>query len=584
MTSHASVETAVQAIRQGAYDYLQKPFEDVEDVWITVRRAFEKRDLLLRNRALLLEAEVRNRELASAVMRLTSLTEAGRAMGHCQSLPELLDFVLGLVTRELDVDRASLMLIEEGTEHLRIVACRGMDSIETDKVRVRLGEGIAGSVAMTGTPFLVTDMTHDPRIAKPLNPGLSDSFISTPIVLSMPIKSREAILGVINVTNRRSGGPFTPEDLSYLTGLAGQLAVAVEGTRHFSNLKKAYESLKSAQERIVRSERLKAIGEMAAGVAHDFNNALSVLMGKAQTVQNKLAAQPIDLESIRADLETMRKVSEQAAGTIRRIQDYTRIRKDVSSAPVNLDVVVRDAVEITRHKWKTEAGSRSRPIELVLELHELPPVSGNAQELAQAVGNLIFNAVEAMPDGGTLTLRTFAEGDRVVLEVEDTGIGMPPEVQEHLFEPFFTTKENGQGLGASIIYGIISRHHGDIRVHSAAGKGTTFQIRLPQGVLETSAPATAEPGLLAPGRTGGRPPRRVLLVEDERLVRETFAEVLAACGHGVAPASAPEKRRSPPSSSARSKSSSRISPCRACRVSSSQGRSGRAGWTFPSFC
>ena len=445
MTSHASVETAVQAIRQGAYDYLQKPFDDVEDVWITVSRASEKRDLLLRNRALLLEAEVRNRELASAVMRLTSLTQAGRAMGHYQSLPALLDFVLGLVTRELDVDRASLMLIEEGTEHLRIVACRGMDSIETDKVRVRLGEGIAGSVAMTGTPFLVTDMTHDPRIAKPLTPGLSGSFISTPIVLSMPIKSREAILGVINVTNRRSGEPFTPEDLAYLTGLAGQLAVAVEGTRHFSNLKKAYESLKAAQERIVRSERLKAIGEMAAGVAHDFNNALSVLMGKAQAVRNKLAAEPIDLESACADLETMRKVSEQAAGTIRRIQDYTRIRKDVSSAPVDLDLVVRDAVEITRHKWKTESGARSRPIELVLELHELPPVPGNAQELAQAVGNLIFNAVEAMPDGGTLTLRTFAEEDRVVLEVEDTGIGMPPEVQEHLFEPFFTTKENGQG-------------------------------------------------------------------------------------------------------------------------------------------
>jgi signal transduction histidine kinase/DNA-binding response OmpR family regulator len=528
MTSHASVETAVQAIRRGAYDYLQKPFEDIEDVWSTVRRAYERRELLLQNRALLREAEQRNRELSTALMRLGSLNDAGRAMATFQALPELLDFVLGLVAEELEVDRASLMLLEEGTEYLRIVASRGLSGVDAGTLRVRIGEGIAGSVARTGEPFLVTDIRNDPRMEKPQNPSLSDSFISAPIVLSMPIKSRETVLGVINVTNRRSGGPFGDDDVSYLTGLAGQVAVAVERTKHVEDLRRTFESLKAAQEQIVRSERLRAVGEMAAGVAHDFNNSLSVVMGRAQVVLRRLQGRPVDLERVRSDIETIRKVSEQTAATIRRIQDYTGGRRDLSETPVDINAVVRDAVDITRPKWMETYGARSRQIEVRLDLKDVPPIAGIVHDVTQVVGNLIFNAVDAMPEGGVLTFRTHRDDERVVLEVEDTGVGMTADVQARLFEPFFTTKENGQGLGASIIYGIVSRHRGDITVKSEPDKGTVFKVRFPQAPPDLAvSPVRTDPP------SGEGKGLRVLLVEDETLVRETFAEALAALGHEV---------------------------------------------------
>ncbi len=239
MTSHSSLDTALRAMRQGAYDYIEKPFDDVQQVWFCIHRALDKRRLWLRNQELRREQTAQNHELCATVTRLNSLIDAGRAMAEFHSLPELLDCFIGLVSQELDVERASLMLVKDDTE-LRIAASRGIDTVVADEVRVPLGKGVAGSVALTGQPFLVTDTATDDRVEKVLNPSLSESFISAPIMLSMPIKSQEKVLGVINVTNRRSGRQFDEKDLAYLSGLAGQAAVAIERANYLANLKKAY--------------------------------------------------------------------------------------------------------------------------------------------------------------------------------------------------------------------------------------------------------------------------------------------------------------------------------------------------------
>jgi signal transduction histidine kinase/DNA-binding response OmpR family regulator len=522
MTSNTSAETALEAMRLGAYDYLQKPF-DLQAIWITVQRALEKRTLTLKNRDLLLKQDQRNRELYSAV----SLIDGRAAVCDDESVVEVVEYFLDVVCHELRAERASIMLVDSERDQLRLVASRGISEIDPRGVRVQIGEGIAGLVAQTGEPILVTDVKKNEKV-KNVNPHCSDSFISAPIALSLAIKSDQAVMGVINLTNRSSGGNFNTADVTFLTGLAGQLAVALESAKRSDQLKRAYESLKAAQDQLVFSERIKAVGQMATGVAHDFNNVLSVILARTQFATQRLGAPSPDLVRVGTDLETVKKAALHGAEVIKRIQDYTRVRKDVPNRPVDLNAVVHEALEMARPKWKDWCEAEGREIELSMQLSEVPQVSGNVFELTQVVGNLIFNAVEAMPQGGRLSFRTWVNGDGVKMEVEDTGTGMDRQTRERLFEPFFSTKKNGQGLGTSIIYGILGRHRGEITVDSEPGRGTRFTVTLPVLCPGTPAdPPCAEPA------DGGGAPARVLFVDDEKMVRETYEEALSLYGHQV---------------------------------------------------
>jgi len=525
ITRYASTDTAIEAIRKEACDYLPKPFENLDVVWGTVRRAFAKRSFSLKNRQLLLDLENSNRGLSAALKRQKSLIDAGRAMGGIGSLPELLDFFVGVVADELEVDRVSLMLLDEETQEMWIMASRGLDEKVKKEVRRKVGDGIAGWVAREGKPVLVKDVVSDPRIKTSLKSTHATSFISAPIVLSIPILLRERVLGVINVTNSRSGQSFDEEDMAFLYSLAGQAAVAIERTRQYEELEGAYESLKTAQKSLVESERLNALGQMAAGVAHDFNNLLAGILGRAQLLQLKLKEKGADQSELDSQLALIEKLALQGAATVRRIQEFSRIRKDTPTESVDVNDVVRNAIEVTRNRWKDESETRGIHVETRLELGQIPTVRGSAGELVQVVTNLIFNAVDAMPEGGELTLKTYLEGNSIGLEVSDTGIGMSKEVKEELFQPFFTTKGNGYGLGTSIVYGIVARHGGEIQVSSEEGKGTTFLLSLPvaKGWSEKL------PEKVACMKKEG--PAKVLVVEDNDLNREMFGRYLTELGH-----------------------------------------------------
>ncbi len=532
MTSHASMDTAIEAIRKEAYDYLPKPFDNFDEVWATVQRACEKRSLSLKNRELLLDLQNGNRELSAAVKRQKSLVDAGRAMGGICDLHELLDFFVGVAADELEVDRVSLMLLDEETREMWIVASRGLEEIVKNGVRRKVGDGIAGWVAREGKPVLVKDVLSDPRIKEFLHSTHATSFISAPIVLSIPIQLQEKVLGVINVTNRRSGQSFDEEDLAFLYSLAGQAAVAIERTRKYAELQVAYESLKVAQKNLVESERLNALGQMAAGVAHDFNNLLTGILGRVQLLQMKIDAVGTDLPLIRSQLELIEKIALQGAATVRRIQEFSRIRKDSPTDPVDVNSVVKTAVELTRGKWSDECGNRGVSVTVRLSLGQIPATRGNNHDLTQVVTNLIFNAVDAMPEGGELTLRTFLGEKTIGLEVSDTGIGMSREVKEKLFQPFFSTKGNGNGLGTSIVYGIVARHGGEIQVSSEEGGGTTVLLTLPL----VDVPAEVRPFDTEERKKKGRP-ARILLVEDNDLNRELFRGYIVAMGHNAVVAS-----------------------------------------------
>jgi len=277
------------------------------------------------------------------------------------------------------------------------------------------------------------------------------------------------------------------------------------------------------RERAARADKLRALGQLASGVAHDFNNSLAAILGRAQLILRRVH----DEELIRS-LGVIVTAAEDAAATVRRIQTFARKSSVADMELLDIGSLLRDAVEITRTRWENEARAQGQIINVVLNGGEGFVTRGNASEMREVFVNLIVNAVDAMPLGGTLTICCKRKGDRIQLRFADTGTGMDEEVREKVFEPFYTTKGvNGTGLGLSVSYGIIERHAGTISVSSKIGEGTCFHIDLPFDDSSEQMHVTDDATINAPASLS------VLVIDDEEVVRETLADMLADLDHKV---------------------------------------------------
>jgi nitrogen-specific signal transduction histidine kinase/ActR/RegA family two-component response regulator len=287
---------------------------------------------------------------------------------------------------------------------------------------------------------------------------------------------------------------------------------------------------KKMEEELFRAEKLGAIAEMASGVAHDFNNALAAILGNTQ-----LLLYTAKDEETKETLQTIAKVAQDSAHTVRRLQDFTKKRVPQELSSVDVNAVIKDAIEITKPKWKDEAQSKGVPIDIVSTFEEIPPVAGNDSELRGVLTNMILNAIEAMPEGGKIEISTSKKKGGVIIQISDTGIGIAEEVKKKIFEPFFTTKPfTNTGLGLSMSYGIVKRFGGEIEVVSEQGYGTTFTIILP--VRETEKKQAISPQMIKQGRQA-----RILVIDDEEVVRSVLSRTLANVNHQVTLAADGEK-------------------------------------------
>ncbi len=283
---------------------------------------------------------------------------------------------------------------------------------------------------------------------------------------------------------------------------------------------------KQERERAAQADKLRALGQLASGVAHDFNNALAAILGRAQLMRRDLRDKRLS-----HNLDIIQTAAEDAAATVRRIQTFARQSEAKEFDLLDASTLLRDAVEITRTRWQNEASMRGLFYSVEVETEEQLYVAGNASELREVFVNLIVNAVDAMPLGGQLGIIGEGRNERVRLRFIDSGTGMTEEVRKRIFEPFYTTKgAQGTGLGLAVSYGIIERHEGHINVESKPGAGTTFEIDLPAA---HPAPARVE----EPFIRQETPSLKVLVIDDEDFVRETLADMLTALAHDVVLAS-----------------------------------------------
>ena len=282
--------------------------------------------------------------------------------------------------------------------------------------------------------------------------------------------------------------------------------------------------LREAQQQAMRHERLRALGTMASGIAHDLNNALSLILGYADLIVSDAKHSDAELTPHVRPIIT---AAQDCSQMVSRLREFYRPRTvQEERQPLQINEIIKEVVTMTEPRWKSEAEARGIDIRVRTKLGRVDDISGAASELREVLTNLIFNAIDAMPDGGEITIAASQEGSCARIEVSDTGVGMSEETRQRCLEPFYTTKgERGSGLGLSVSYGIIRRHDGSIRIESAPGRGTTFILRLP--VLdEEAAVVTRE-------ESEATHPLRVLVVDDYPAIREIVGAYLAEDRHVV---------------------------------------------------
>jgi GAF domain-containing protein/CheY-like chemotaxis protein len=458
------------------------------------------------------------------VERLERLSLVNRAVSASLRLDDVLDEIARAAGVLCDAPLTTVWLADESARLLVRRALHGAPEIRAELPdRLAFGQGGVGVVAERRQARLNIPVEGDQQIVARdvlLRHGVR-TFTGMPVMLG------DRLLGVLAVSSR-GGRPLDAADEALLQALVGQAAVAIQNARlyeeartHELEARRALEELRRTQDQLVRMEKLRALGEMASGVAHDFNNVLAVILGRVQLLQRK-----VQEPTFRRWLGIVEQAALDGAQTVRQIQEFTRVRRDQPSETVDLNQVVRDAVEMTRARWRDEPRSRDIAIQLTLDLGAVPPVDGQPPELREVLTNLIQNAVEALPRGGDIRLATRLREGRVEVSVADTGVGMSDSVRRRIFEPFFSTKgPSGPGLGLAMVYGIVSRHGGEILVDTAEGAGSTFTVRLPVGR------ATVPRGPNGPRL--GRESVRVLVIDDEPSVRETLGEILRQQHHEV---------------------------------------------------
>lgn len=290
-------------------------------------------------------------------------------------------------------------------------------------------------------------------------------------------------------------------------------------------LEQALEQLRATQNQVVKQERLSALGTMAGGVAHDFNNTLTMMIGYGEMLLPWFEKAAPDTKE-QTYLKHIVSAAQDATHVVKRLRDFYRPADaaDVRVA-VDLNQLCEQAIGFTAPKWKGASRAAGATIEVMHDFSEVPFVLGCAPELREVLTNLIFNAVDAMPEGGQITVRTRSLPTHVRVDVTDTGIGMTPEEKVRCLEPFFTTKgEHGTGLGLAVTYGIVQRHGGSIEIESEKGCGTTFSLLFPV------AESDANNGTVAPATDAVRS-LRVLVVDDQEIICELISEHLIADGH-----------------------------------------------------
>lgn len=475
------------------------------------------------------EAEkVQQQQLA----RISLLNQITRAISERQDLQSVMQTVLQQLERHLPVSFGAILLYDSKTDLLTSAAARARDAVSGALKFLETGtrfnpDRFGLRQCLKGQTLYVSGVAMNAPVLEQLaHAGLKS-------IAACPLLVEGNAFGVMVCA--RTNEEFSSGECEFLRMLSEQVALAAHQAQLYTQLQTAYNELRMERQSVIEQERLRALGKMASGIAHDINNALSPIVVYSEMLQR--GGHPAD--AVQRYLHSIRTAGEDIAHIVTRMREFYRKREaDDVLFPIKLNHLAQEVIDLTRPRWRDIPQERGIVIEVETDFSaELPEILGNASELREAVTNLVLNAVDAMPDGGKIALRTSArwwqdhgvrKASQVWVEVSDTGIGMDEETRSRCLEPFFTTKgTRGTGLGLAMVYGVAERHEAKIEIESAVGQGTTLRMVFPVREITHTTSIVKKP---EPEQSRAL---RILCVDDEPLLRELLKELLELDGHTV---------------------------------------------------
>jgi len=503
-----------------------------------LQNARDQLEIRVQERTRDLSAEIKERErtetaLRQQFIRTSLLNEITRAISERQDTESIFHVVLHQLEDHMGLDLGAVALFDAPSRTLNIATLQVKNPLLAAKFDLR-----AGSVlALAKTDFQFCEKGQTVHLADTLK---APSHFSEKLaifgwrsVVAVPLMVEEKLFGVLLCARLKPDG-FTSGECEFLRILSDHVALAAHQAQLHKDLENAYNELRRTQAAVLQQERLKALGQMASGIAHDVNNALSPVVGFSDI----LLKGDYGLDSKgKKFLNYIRMAGQDTTHIIARLREFYRKREDAEPLQrVNINHLVEQVVDMTRPRWRDIPQSNGVTIEVHAELApDMPGLVGIESEIREAFTNLVLNAVDAMPSGGKINLQTSVahsengspDSRHVIVDITDTGIGMSEETRKRCLEPFFSTKgKRGTGLGLAMVYGVMQRHEGGVEINSEPGKGTTFRLIFP--VRNRLRAGDEEEEIAAPTE-----PLRILCIDDEPLLRELMKEMLERDGHEV---------------------------------------------------
>jgi len=470
-------------------------------------------------------------KLHAQLGRMSLLQHITRATGERQDLASIFQVVLVSLEENMPIDFGCFLLHDAVAKSLAVSTLGSAGRVFADNLGLEEQQQVA--IDQNGLSRCVAgELVYEPDVVRALFPfpqRLAKAGLRSVVFAPLIVESQ--VFGVL-VCARRSEQAFSSGECEFLKQLSEHVALASHQVRLYGALQQAYNDLRQSQHTIMQQERLRALGQMASGIAHDINNAISPI---SLYTESLLEREPNLSERSRSYLTTIQRAIEDVARTVARMREFYREREaQLTLERVDINRSVRQVVELTRPRWSDQPQQRGLMVDLRTELTDpLPDIMGAEHEIRDALTNLIFNAVDAMPAGGELYVRTRkavdgSGADRVLIEVSDTGVGMDDDTRRRCLEPFYTTKgERGTGLGLAMVYGMIQRHSAELEIDSAIGKGTTVRLIFPS---QASSLVDADETARFPAVTRRL---RILLVDDDPLLIKSLQDTLQEDGHVI---------------------------------------------------